>query len=97
MDMKSTKEFRRFKEIEYYQKSSDSQYYLLPFKFIPLSDTKELLVSTVGDYLIVPRGSAHRIANRELDRSESLYADLSASFFVSETPILHHFTSLLSL
>lgn len=63
-------------------------YYLLPFHFQPIGN-KEILTNDLGDYLIVPRGSVQRIINREVAPEENLYKDLSASFFISETPVPH--------
>jgi His-Xaa-Ser system radical SAM maturase HxsB len=66
--------------------SSDT-YYLLPFRFHPLNEFREVLVNEVGDFLICPRGTASRVANRELSAEEDLYADLVANFFISPEPI----------
>lgn len=83
----NVKEFRRFKEKEYFE--NKKEYYLLPFRFIELNEVQEVLVNEVGDYLIVPRGTANRIVNRELSGNEGLYADLIANFFISTTPVPH--------
>lgn len=61
-------------------------YYLLPFRFERFHD-KEILVNEVGDFLITPEGTAGRIVNRSVSKSENLYKDLLSSYFISETPI----------
>jgi His-Xaa-Ser system radical SAM maturase HxsB len=62
-------------------------YHLLPFRFHPINELREVLVNEVGDFLILPRGTATRIANRELDPNEPLFADLIANFFISTDPV----------
>lgn len=61
-------------------------YYLLPFKFERLN-TNEILVNEVGDFLVVPFGTANKIINRTISKEDELYKDLISSFFISETPI----------
>ena len=61
-------------------------YFLLPFRFRSIQD-KEILVSELGNYLIVPRGTAADIVNRKIDLQCDLYKDLEAGAFVSEKPI----------
>jgi His-Xaa-Ser system radical SAM maturase HxsB len=61
-------------------------YNLLPFRFERLNG-KELLVNEVGDLLIVPTGTAKRIADKEIHKDEELYKDLTAGYFLSEIPI----------
>lgn len=61
-------------------------YYLLPFRFEKLHNT-EILVNEAGDYLLTPIGTAERIVNREIDKSEEIYKDLISRYFISETPI----------
>ncbi len=77
---------RKFHDGKAYTSSNDS-YYLLPFRFHVLDASTEVLVNEVGDYLIVERGTAHRIVERKIPHNDPLYADLLANFFVSETPI----------
>lgn len=62
-------------------------YFLLPFRFHPISATREVLVNEFGDPLFCPRGTASRIANRAVNNSELLYQDLLANFFISESAI----------
>lgn len=61
-------------------------YHLLPFRF-NIFNGNELLTNDLGDYIIVPRGTVQRIVGRDISPSEELYKDLSASFFISESPI----------
>lgn len=66
---------------------SPDTYHLLPFRFHPINESREVLVNEVGDFLICPRGTASRIVNRELSAEEGLYADLVANFFISPDPV----------
>ena len=61
-------------------------YFLLPFRFRPIQD-KEILVSELGNYLIVPKGTAENIVERKVDPQSNLYKDLEAGAFVSDKPI----------
>jgi His-Xaa-Ser system radical SAM maturase HxsB len=78
---------RKFKDPGAYHPNPDGRYYLLPFRFHRLTNGREVLVNEVGDYLIVPSGTAHRIARHAVKPTETLYGDLLSSFFISETPI----------
>jgi His-Xaa-Ser system radical SAM maturase HxsB len=77
---------RRFRPPADFHVSGDA-YGLLPFRFHALSDEKEVLVNEVGDFLICPRGTAGRIARREVSSAESLYGDLTAGFFITEETV----------
>jgi His-Xaa-Ser system radical SAM maturase HxsB len=61
-------------------------YYLLPFYFRRLND-KEILVNEVGDFLVVPEGTAQRIVYKQIEKGEDLFSDLLANYFISLTPI----------
>jgi His-Xaa-Ser repeat-associated upstream radical SAM protein len=78
---------RKFNDFIAY--SQDGIYNLLPFKFIQLSDDRELLVNEVGDFLIVDLGTAKRIILKELNKEldGELYGDLIANFFITEDRI----------
>lgn len=80
---------RKFNGIDHYSSPNVTSYHLLPFRFIELNATREVLVNEVGDYLIVPKGTAESIILRKIDKSidEELYGDLVANFFISETRI----------
>lgn len=79
---------RKFKDLAAY--APVESYTLLPFRFHVLTPEKELLVSEVGDYLLVPRGTVARIVGRQLTYAQDpdLYADLLASFFITDSPEL---------
>lgn len=86
MDVLASKNFRKFKEIEFYQ-NINSKYFLLPFRFHRINDEREILVNEVGDFIVAPIGTATRIVNREIKKEESLYGDLYSNFFISDKPI----------
>ena len=64
-------------------------YYLLPFNFIKLNDSKELLTNTVGDYLFVPRGTVSKLVNKSIffNQENDLYLDLLSNYIISEDPV----------
>lgn len=85
--MSTIQNSRKFKDSTFYaDRQHESGYYLLPFRFQSINDRKEVLVNEVGDYLIVPIGTAERIITRNLipEKDDDLYADLIANFFISE-------------
>lgn len=86
MDVLIQKNFRKFKDLEYYKRPVD-KYHLLPFRFHRINNEKEVLVNEVGDFLIAPAGTATRVANRELTENDPLYKDLFANFFISDKPV----------
>jgi sulfatase maturation enzyme AslB (radical SAM superfamily) len=57
-------------------------YSLLPFKFISLDGTREILVNEVGEHAVVPRGTARVVTRRELDTTSELYRLLRARQFL---------------
>ena len=66
---------------------SHEGYFLLPFRFHPITASREVLVNEVGDWLMCPRGTATRLATHQLAATDPLYSDLLGSFFLSEKPI----------
>jgi hypothetical protein len=78
-----TEKVRKFREKEYYQ-TVTTQYFLLPFRFHTISDYREVLVNEVGDFLLVPKGTAQKIVQRKIGRDDDLYPELIANFFISE-------------
>jgi uncharacterized protein len=72
---------RNFYAIETYGGQPES-YNLLPFRFLALSDRREVLVNDVGDYLIAERGTAQALAQRTLDTGSDLYQTLKAKQFL---------------
>jgi len=81
------KKSRKFRSIDSF--SSKGQYYLLPFKFLRLENSNELIVNEVGDYLIFKSGTVEKIINREFNKNIDfdLYGDLISNFIISEEPI----------
>ncbi len=80
---------RKFLQYDFFAANSTNQYYLLPFRFHRINEKKEVLVNEIGDFLIVPIGTAKKIITRELTESTNgdLYADLVANFFISHERI----------
>jgi His-Xaa-Ser system radical SAM maturase HxsB len=87
--MIAEKQTRKFKEIHYYDAGLAGDYHLMPFRFHRLNDYQEVLVNEVGDYLVVPDGTASRVIKREVHKYDdsTLYGDLIANFFISEQQI----------
>lgn len=79
---------RKFKEVSEYRDVNTS-YFLLPFRFHVINRDKEILVNEIGDYLLVERGTAGRIINKEISQTDDLelYEDLISGFFISEKSI----------
>jgi sulfatase maturation enzyme AslB (radical SAM superfamily) len=84
--IKKRKEFRSFKELDFYDLKETESYNLMPFKFHRLNKKSELLVNEVGDFLIVPSGTAEKIILRKINKKEDqeLYADLISNYFICE-------------
>lgn len=80
---------RKFRDIDAFDLNQENKYYLLPFRFHRLTDTKEIIVNEVGDYLIIPNGTFEKIVNRKINKEvdSELYGDLIANFFISEEVI----------
>jgi His-Xaa-Ser system radical SAM maturase HxsB len=57
-------------------------YKLLPFRFAALDERRELISTDWGDWTIVERGTAARIAKRQLSRDSDLYRTLRAKQIV---------------
>lgn len=79
---------RKFKLRDEYRIHRDN-YFLLPFRFHKINESREILVNEIGDFLIVPTGTAEKIITKSFKQvdDEVLYADLIANFFISLTPI----------
>jgi His-Xaa-Ser system radical SAM maturase HxsB len=65
---------------------SNHPYYLLPFYFRQLNN-REIIVNEVGDYLVVPVGTAERIVCKKIKKQEDLFNDLLANYFISLTSL----------
>jgi His-Xaa-Ser system radical SAM maturase HxsB len=61
----------------------NKSYRLLPFKFRRLNG-KEIVVSEMGDFLILPKGSVQKLLRREIDSNSELYRDLAAKFIICD-------------
>ena len=80
------KEFRKFQNLKFYDDSNSNGINLLPFNFKRLNSGKELIISMVGDYLIVPKGTVRDLVKNHTDKiSESLYYDLLSSHIISDS------------
>jgi His-Xaa-Ser system radical SAM maturase HxsB len=80
---------RKYKEYSLFDQSNSGNYYLLPFKFHRLNESKEIVVNEVGDFLILSTGTVKRIIEKKINKNEEpdLYADLISSFFISESQL----------
>ncbi|MFC0513542.1 His-Xaa-Ser system radical SAM maturase HxsB [Mucilaginibacter angelicae] len=80
---------RKFKELDYYRGQDSTEYFLMPFRFHRLNEEQEVIVSEVGDYLVVATGTVARIIGHQLDKNlePDLYGDLIAGFFISEEAV----------
>jgi His-Xaa-Ser system radical SAM maturase HxsB len=85
----SARKTRKFQELDFYNQNPSNSYFLLPFRFHRLNENKEVLVNEVGDFLIVPTGTAEEIITRKFSKgdNEELYGDLISNFFISEDRI----------
>ncbi len=72
---------RKFQPAVTFGEQAES-YHLLPFRFISLDARREIVVNEVGEYLIVPTGTARSIVRRDLDPSSDLYRSLRSRHFL---------------
>lgn len=80
------KEFRRFKELNDFDDLIDDKFYLLPFNFRRLDSGKELIVSMLGNYLIVPNGTVEKIVKKDYNAiDENLYYDLLSNHIIHDS------------
>lgn len=77
---------RKFKDFSFYNQQESKDYFLLPFRFHRLNDSKEIIVNEVGDFLILPTGTVEQIVKKEINKidNEELFGDLISNFFISE-------------
>ena len=69
---------------EYFSKGNNG-YNLLPFRFQQITQTKEIIVNDVGDFIICPVGTANRITERKISSQDEIYPDLISKYFISES------------
>jgi His-Xaa-Ser system radical SAM maturase HxsB len=80
------KEFRKFQNINFYNDLKPSGITLLPFNFKRLNSGKELIISLVGDYLIVPKGTVRELVEKKIENfSEELYYNLLSNHIISDS------------
>lgn len=80
------KEFRKFQNLHFYDDLNSTGIKLLPFNFKRLNSGKELIISMVGDYLIVPYGTVKDLVNKNTSKlSEDLYYDLLSNHIISDS------------
>jgi His-Xaa-Ser system radical SAM maturase HxsB len=60
-------------------------YQLLPFRFIQLDASNELLVNEVGEYAVLPSGTARSLIQKRLTPNTEVYSTLKAKQFLSDT------------
>jgi His-Xaa-Ser system radical SAM maturase HxsB len=74
---------RAFYPVESYS-TTQQGYRLLPFRFLRLDASNELLVNEVGEFVISPPGTAQSLARKQLTRGSDLYSTLKAKQFLTE-------------
>ena len=59
-----------FQDFNYYSRESteNDNYYLLPFRFNRLYNSKEIIVNDIGEYLIVKKGTTEKIVKKKIDK-----------------------------
>jgi His-Xaa-Ser system radical SAM maturase HxsB len=62
--------------------AASASYQLLPFRFHRLDSETEILVNECGEFLIVPLGTAGRIARRHITSDQDIYGTLKAKHFI---------------
>jgi len=72
---------RKFRGPEAFSGPTHS-YAILPFRFISLDETREILVSEAGEYVVAPRGAAQSLVERTLDSNSELYRSLRTRHFL---------------
>ena len=66
------KEFRKFQKLQFYDDLESNSFSLLPFNFKRLNSGRQLLISMVGDYLIVPNGTVEDLLKKNIDNIDCL-------------------------
>lgn len=80
------KEFRRFKDLEYFDDLTDNSFFLLPFNFRILESERELLISMLGDFVIAPSGTVKKLVSKNLQNIDiELYYDLLSNHIIHDS------------
>ena len=80
------KEFRKFKNLQFYDDLNLNDLSLLPFNFKRLNSGRQLIISMVGDYLIAPAGTVESLVKKNVDNiNDSLYYDLLSNHIISDS------------
>lgn len=80
------KEFRKFKDLDFYNDLENDEFHLLPFNFRRLESNNELLINFLGDFLIVPEGTVQKITKKKKSLiDENLYEDLLSGNFIHDS------------
>jgi His-Xaa-Ser system radical SAM maturase HxsB len=80
------KEFRKFKNLDYFDDLISNKFYLLPFNFRRLNSGRELIISMLGDFLIAPNGTVKRLVNKDYKNiDENLYYDLLSNHVIHDS------------
>jgi His-Xaa-Ser system radical SAM maturase HxsB len=80
------KEFRRFKNLDYFDDLISNKFYLLPFNFRRLNSGRELLISMLGDFIIAPNGTIKSLVDKDFDSiDENLYYDLLSNHIIHDS------------
>ena len=73
----------RFRPIEFYQRPPPKTYKLLPFRFTPLNDCGEhVLTNLAGEHLVLADDQLRALVRRELPHTSKDYQDLRARHFL---------------
>jgi len=73
-----------FKEEAFYL-PTESNYSLLPFRFIKLDDGRYVAVNEVGEWQVLTRDELQLLVNKRLPRDIPLYYALKAAHFIEDT------------
>ena len=84
--IKKRREFRTFRDFDFYDQSTDGTYNLMPINFFRLNEKREVIVNEIGDFILADSGSFERIVTKQLSKTNDadLYADLISNFFITE-------------
>ena len=64
---------------------------MLPFRFLRLDDTQEILVNEAGEFVVAPRGTVKALVGKQLKCGSDFYSTFKAKHFIadnSSSPLL---------